>query len=297
MTESPPSESNPVGSFPGSASAYVSNSTTQLAYDLINTSEGISTLVDYLSGLPNDATPSHYVDLEGDNLSRHGIISILQLYVAPKQHTYLLDIHALGQRAFSTQGERTGKTIKDFLENPDIKKVFFDVRNDSDALFHHFRISLDGIQDLQLMEFASRYNKAGFLSGLAKCIERNAPLTPEEIFSWRAVKVIGHNLFNPQSGGSYTVFNQRPLSPEILRYCIQDVQYLPRLWHVYDQRLGESWKHAVVEETKNRVLQSQGSDYNGQGRHMTEPPADWVVRKPEIASTIHPEPSTITRYR
>ncbi|EXF73980.1 3'-5' exonuclease [Colletotrichum fioriniae PJ7] len=295
MTASTASEIKAVGSRPDSASAYDSNSMTPLAYDLVNTPEGISALVDYLSGLPNNAIPLHFVDLEGDNLSRHGIISILQLYVAPKQHTYLLDIHALGEKAFSTTGKRTGKTIKEFLEDPNIKKVFFDVRNDSDALFHHFKISLDGVQDLQLMEFASRYNKAGFLSGLAKCIERNAPLTPEEILAWRAVKMIGHSLFNPQSGGSYAVFNQRPLSPEILRYCIQDVQYLPRLWNVYDQRLGEDWKHAVKKETKNRIQQSKASDYNGQGRHMTEPPADWVVRNPGTAANSHPGSPAITR--
>ncbi|KAF4773343.1 3'-5' exonuclease [Colletotrichum scovillei] len=296
MVASTTNEIKPVGSSLGSASSSDSNSLTPLAYDLVNTPKGISTLIDYVSGLPNDTVPLHYVDLEGDNLSRHGIISILQLYVAPKQHTYLLDIHALGDKAFLTPGERSGKTIKGFLEDPNTKKVFFDVRNDSDALFHHFRINLDGIQDLQLMEFASRHNKAGFLSGLSKCIERNAPMTPEEIFAWRAVKVLGHNLFNPQSGGSYAVFNQRPLSTDILRYCIQDVQYLPRLWAVYDQRLGKDWKHAVEKETKNRILQSHASDYNGQGRHMTEPPADWVVRKPEIAANIHTEPTTITRY-
>ncbi|KAK1673209.1 ribonuclease H-like domain-containing protein [Colletotrichum godetiae] len=269
---------------------------TPLAYDLVNTTEGISTLLDYLSELPNDAIPSHYVDLEGDNLSRHGTISILQLFVAPKQRTYLLDIHSLGEKAFSTPGKTTSKTIKWLLENPNVKKVFFDVRNDSDALFHHFGISLAGIQDIQLMEFASRYNKAGFLSGLARCIERDAPLTPEEILSWRAVKTIGHNLFDPQSGGSYAVFNQRPLSPEILRYCIQDVQYLPRLWAVYDQRIGEDWKHAVEKETKSRILRSKAFDYNGQGRHMTEPPVDWVVRNSGTAANIQPVPTLITRY-
>ncbi|KXH62697.1 3'-5' exonuclease [Colletotrichum salicis] len=286
-------ENKPAGSSLSSVSTTHSSPTTPLAYDLVNTTEGISTLIDYLSELPNDAIPSHYVDLEGDNLSRHGTISILQLYVAPKQDTYLLDIHCLGEKAFSTPGKRTGKTMKGFLENPNVKKVFFDVRNDSDALFHHFEINLAGIQDLQLMEFASRYNKAGFLSGLARCIERNAPLTPEEILSWRVVKTIGHSLFNPQSGGSYAFFNQRPLSPETLQYCIQDVQYLSRLWAVYDQRLGENWKHVVERETKNRILRSKASDYNGQGRHMTEPPVDWVVRNPETAANIQPEPTPI----
>jgi GT2 family glycosyltransferase len=45
---------------------------------------------------------------------------------------------------------------KAILETNDIHKVFFDVRNDSEASFHRFQICLQGVDDVQLMELATR---------------------------------------------------------------------------------------------------------------------------------------------
>lgn len=69
--------------------------------------------------------------------------------------TYLIDIYVLGARAFSTT-DASGNSMKSVLESDSIPKVFFDVRNDSDALYHHFNISLAGVVDLQVMEYATR---------------------------------------------------------------------------------------------------------------------------------------------
>jgi exonuclease 3'-5' domain-containing protein 1 len=59
----------------------------------------------------------------------------------------LVDIYTLGDKAFPTIGAG-GRTLKGILESDSIPKVFFDVRNDSDALFSHFQIRLAGIHDL-----------------------------------------------------------------------------------------------------------------------------------------------------
>ena len=53
-------------------------------------------------------------------------------------------------------------------------KVIFNIGNDSNALFSHYHISVDGIKDLQLMELASRKGSQDFVAGLAKCIERDS---------------------------------------------------------------------------------------------------------------------------
>jgi exonuclease 3'-5' domain-containing protein 1 len=50
-------------------------------------------------------------------------------------------------------------------------EVIFDIRNDSDALFSLFQISVDGIKDLQLMELATRRGSKDFVAGLATCVE------------------------------------------------------------------------------------------------------------------------------
>src|SRR6187549_763034 len=92
-------------------------------------------LLDGRDGLP--AQPSSLCfDLEGKNLSRHGSISILQLHVLPSNRTYLVDVHTLRDRTFSTCGTN-GHTLKEMLESDAIPKVFFDVQNGSDALYSH----------------------------------------------------------------------------------------------------------------------------------------------------------------
>jgi len=212
--------------------------------------------------------PSLYVDLEGINLSREGSISILQIYVAPKKRTYLVDIHTLGSVAFDTADER-GHTLRSVLQSPSIPKVFFDVRNDSDALFSHFKIDLAGVVDLQVMEFATRTFGKRYVNGLAKCIERDLELSHTQRAECQRVKDAGLKLFAPERGGSYEVFNDRPLSAEIGLYCVQDVQWLPTLYETYQQKLDRRQAMAVkvAQATLARVKESQSPSYNGHGKH------------------------------
>lgn len=242
---------------------------------LIDTATAMSALVDILDNQPT-TPPSFYIDLEGVNLSRHGTISILQIYVLPNRKAYLVDIHALGEKAFSTLGSAAGLTFKDILESETIPKVFFDVRRDSDALFSHFQIRLAGVQDLQLMEFATRtFPRGTHVNGLARCIEHHASLTAAERSAWAATKERGLRLFAPERGGSYQVFNERPLSEEITRYCVQDVHFLPRLWARYHGRLTKAWEEKVRRASRDRVALSQTPGFNGMGKHMALAPAGW----------------------
>lgn len=132
-----------------------------MAYTLVSTVSQITALLDSLSvAAPPTPTPFLYLDIEGVNLSRHGSISIIELYYRPVSHpeaahTYLIDIHILGFLAFSTPSTE-GVSLKSILESSKTPKVFFDVSTDSDALFAQFEIKLAGIIDLQLMELASR---------------------------------------------------------------------------------------------------------------------------------------------
>lgn len=237
-----------------------------MATDLVDTRTAVADFINAIADLPT-SPPSLYVDLEGVYLSRHGSISILQVHVSPNNRTYLIDIHTLGDNAFSTAGS-TGETLKGILESDSIPKVFFDVRNDSDALFSHFRISLAGVHDIQLMELATRTFSKRHLSGLSKCIERDISLTVSEKEVWKRAKEKGLDLFAPERGGSYEVFNARPLSKDIMLYCIQDVLFMPNLWLRYDSKITPRWAAKVHEATKKRVSSSQTATYNGKGKHM-----------------------------
>lgn len=45
-------------------------------------------MIEYLQGLPLDIPPI-YIDLDGVDLRRYGIISILQMYIHPLERVYL----------------------------------------------------------------------------------------------------------------------------------------------------------------------------------------------------------------
>ncbi|RFU81465.1 3 -5 exonuclease [Trichoderma arundinaceum] len=244
-------------------------------FTLIDTLPALSAVVDSLKGLPTEP-PSIYVDLEGVNLSRNGTISILQLYIHPTKKTYLIDVLSLKDRCFSTPGGN-GHSLKVILESTTIPKVFFDVRNDSDALYSHFQISLAGILDLQLMELATRTFPRRLVQGLAKCIEKDALfMCTIDRLNWMETKERGANLFLPEKGGSYQVFLERPQRREILTYCAQDVHILPRLWGAYDSKITAIWKQRVVETSMDRVRLSQSPSYNAKERDKILAPAGWA---------------------
>lgn len=182
----------------------LAQSTLQEAYELIDTVEAIPAVIENLMDQPT-APPSLYIDLEGVNLSRQGSISILQIHVAPQNKSYLIDIHILGSEAFNTAG-KLDHTLRSVLQSESIPKVFFDVRNDSDALFSHFQISLAGIVDLQVMEYATRTFQKKFVNGLSKCMENDLGLSYRQKLECQRVKEEGLNLFAPERGGTYAAF-------------------------------------------------------------------------------------------
>lgn len=118
------------------------------------------------------------------------------------------------------------------------------------------------------MEFATRLGRARFVNGLARCITADAGLSTTDSVAFERCKQEGVKLFKPELGGSYEVFNVRPLEHKILNYCVQDVVYLPVLWQVYNAKIGARMQARVVAETKRRVEMTKRADYRGFGRNM-----------------------------
>ena len=231
-----------------------------MAITFLDSEPLVAVLVDALQNLPIDP-PSIYIDLEGDHLSRHGSISIMQIFVRPTNQVYLLDIFVLGEKAFNTPGQ-SGTDLRAVLQSESIPKVFFDVRNDADALFAHFGVSMEGVADVQLMEVAARRSSKLLLAGLGKCIEQDARLKGEVLKRWKATKERGLSLFAPERGGSYEIFNNRPLSEDIMAYCGQDVTCLPLLWNIYSKNLDAEWAAKAKEEARARVEKSKDASYD-----------------------------------
>jgi len=245
--------------------------------EIINTTKQIGDLVDWLilrHSPPEPYEPTMYIDLEGVNLCREGSLSILTLLIdtgIPTIRVCLIDVYSLGSQAFNTTGIK-GKTLKDILHDEKIPKVFFDVRNDSDALFAHFGVALQGVEDVQLMGSATRTTTSSrkYLNGLAKCIEQGV-LHGSDLTSWKLAKEKGGRSFKAEFGGSYKVFEQRPIPTEIISYCVGDVQYLPQLWRRFRSNT-DRWRDLVNKETKKRVEASQKPEYQPHGPDRTLAP-------------------------
>lgn len=241
---------------------------------LIDNVADLSLLLDRIAAYGGQS-PALYIDLEGNNLSRDGTLSLVTIFVDAEDKVYLIDVTVLKNAAFDTESP-DGHTLKDILESEHIIKVFFDIRNDSDALFALHGVRVDGIHDLQLMELASRDFSKRCINGLAKCIERDSGLNYSDRTAWRLAKDVGRDLFAPERGGRYAVFDERPMSSELMDYCVQDVIHMPLLYRLYRRKLSDAWWARVQTETKNRIILAQSATFNGHGRHMALGPSGWT---------------------
>ncbi|KAL8626057.1 hypothetical protein Q9189_008262 [Teloschistes chrysophthalmus] len=234
---------------------------TPIPSHFVDTAQQVTALINDLTNLPS-LPPSLYINLKGIDLSCHGTISIFLLFAVPNNCVYLLDVHNLGAQAFQTTGADGQTTLQSILESASIPKDFFDIRQQSDALYAHFGIRLAGIEDLQLMELRRRPARrmdGNKLQMLAHCILNHAGMGRAHRRAWEAVKEIRSKCIDPALGGTYQVFNSRPLPADILAYCSQKVQFMPDLWNSYHFALGEPRAAEVIEHTGARITDSQRS--------------------------------------
>lgn len=234
--------------------------------------DSLASLASFLDDLPDckGQPPSLYIDLEGNNVSRHGTLSIITILVRPQNKIYLIDVTSLGRDTFTTKSTNKNLALKDVLESDSIIKVFFDIRNDSDALFGLHNIYVQNIEDLQLFEFASRTFSKRCVHGLKKCIETDLNLPYSEKQEWLRAKEKVQGRFR---SGNFAAFDERPMSGEMIQYCAQDVVYMPRLREMYLNRLCDTWYLKIMVETRARIRLSQCPDFNGKGRHMALGPS------------------------
>lgn len=209
----------------------------------------------FLSSIPPSCTL--YLDLEGNNLSRHGTISLITILLHPQKTVHLIDVLTLGTTAFTTPSNNA-KTLKSILEDLNIPKCIWDVRNDADALWAHYNINLAGITDIQLLENASRSDDKTYIRGLDKCIQHDLSLGFIERERWLRTKKDIKALM------PFNIFGVRPMSDKTVQYCVGDVTHLPELYTVYLERINSEWLVKAMQESANRVLEAQSLGYEPQ---------------------------------
>jgi len=195
------------------------------------------------------------VDFEGVKLCRHGALCLVQMTCNDDPRlVYVLDVHVLGKRAF-TMATPQGTCMKGVLEEQSICKVWFDPRNDVDALYHQFGIMPRGIFDLQLAEVADRRNRGlnvNYVQGLYKCLTQCPMLQSEQKVFAERINTLGKRLFEPQNGGNYEIFQHRPLNPVILVYAAHDSRYMLVLYEQYVQAVGQRWTSRIMRAGDER---------------------------------------------
>ncbi|KAH0845641.1 hypothetical protein AYO21_05566 [Fonsecaea monophora] len=199
--------------------------------------------------------PSLYMDIEGVNLGRHRSISLISIYVRPRNKVYVVDVDVLGREAlFTTDGK--GNSLNNILESPLSPKVVFDVRNGSNALFGLFKTSLNGIFDVQLMELALRKGSKDHLASFSSCVQKQH----RDLSDTMNVVDLGEKSDD-----------NRSLGTGMVRYSARKATMLASLWDIYSVGLKPPdkamWRCLIRETTQVRIHVSKRPQYDPQSEN------------------------------
>jgi len=213
-------------------------------YKLVIDETGLEDAMSELKGKIAERNTLLAVDCEGDSLSRKGALTIIT--VATEEKVFIFDVLKLGQLVF-TSG------LGEILEDKSREKLTFDCRQDSDALWHQFKVKLNGVLDLQLLEviyrrenptagstvYAPRFSTMNTpggrrnrrsqrtdeverINGFGRCIELY--LKDEKLTK---IKDKGKRLIKWDT----KVWTRRPLTEDLIQYCVVDTMAMFRLYN------------------------------------------------------------------
>jgi exonuclease 3'-5' domain-containing protein 1 len=221
---------------------------------LVDNEDLLLTMIEQL-----EAAKDINVDFEGIDLSKTGTVCLGQFHVRGSRTVFLVDFIEITDPFQACQGR-----LKNIVESKNIRKIIFDPRNDSDAIFHQFGVTIQNLICLQLCEVALRRQSGigvNFLLGLGKVMENHLSL---EVVN--SIKQAGKQLFAPELGGRYDVFRERPLQKEIIEYCAIDVFYFDELFDKLFVPLSLVQKQWVLQNSDSRALECKMPGYVAKGR-------------------------------
>lgn len=196
------------------------------------------------------------VDLEGMALSRFGPLCLVQLCLGEDPSTvFVVDVHVLGRLAFDLCTP-DGWSLRSVFASPKIVKVWFDPRNDTDALYHQFGVTVDRCFCLQLAEVAYRRSRnisVHFVLSLPKTLSIYHIHSQEQKVFAEAIENTAKSIYRPESGGHYAAFQARPLHPSLLIYAAHDAHDLLALFGFMLSQLEWDWMVAVADQSAIRA--------------------------------------------
>jgi exonuclease 3'-5' domain-containing protein 1 len=255
----------------------------------VDTRAGIAQLVDSIyeaQQVTASCTPLLYMDCEGFGLGRNGSITLLQLYIPMQEMVYIVDVQTLGAETFSTSDTKNTANLKVLLEASTPVKVMWDCRADSDALYAHYNVALNGVIDAQLAENAtnpkSQSNRT--VIELLTCVEKRLNLSAGKIITFSETKAMGRDAMNEgidfvvnhtkkigdeesgyqwistddvgkedrvKEGRAISAMAERPVHPYLINYCVQDVVVLPQILDrcMQSRFWSVDWQDRVINES------------------------------------------------
>jgi hypothetical protein len=166
-------------------------------------------------------------DLEGVNLGREGVVTLLQIAVDENQ-VFCFDVLLLGRALFAPE------CLGGLFMEPNVVKVCFDCRVDGDVLQSHFGLRLSTMYDIQVLYtlvFQSKGDR--FLKGLLHVLQMPEVVTHKGVLR----RVLSGKRRMKALMRRQQVFLHRPLSKETLEYCTSDVVYLLRMHRLWGGRV------------------------------------------------------------
>jgi exonuclease 3'-5' domain-containing protein 1 len=168
-----------------------------------------------LIALPTDG-PNIGADFEGEDLRRDRELDLVLLHDYVVDQTYILDVYHLQSAAFDTSGTDEKSTLRSILQSDKILKLFRDVREESDAIYHHFKVKLDGVLEVWLFMMTANsqgwYSATRYRPGLYKTILNGVDMDVDTKNKWIAAKNNGKALWNPDQDGSFDRFTDHKCS-------------------------------------------------------------------------------------
>ncbi|GAB7361145.1 hypothetical protein MBLNU230_g1179t1 [Neophaeotheca triangularis] len=160
----------------------------------VNTPKGISEMLHAIESVKDtDPTvPLLAVDIEGfDHVNK--TISIVEMSVPLLDNVYIIDTLALGILAFSHPAVGLPDlTLRALFESHQIRKIFFDCRSDSEALSKICNVDLQGVEDCQIMDLATRQKgQREKVKALAMVLPQRLHLSDEDKDAWVNAKCWG----------------------------------------------------------------------------------------------------------
>ncbi|KAH7120612.1 hypothetical protein EDB81DRAFT_766664 [Dactylonectria macrodidyma] len=223
---------------------------------IVDSPSTLKTLMDDLTGLPRKP-PSVFLDADGIDEEES---FVLHLFIEPKNTLYSVrvDSPGLGPLAFQP-GEYGSVSLRSVLESHLIPKVTFDVRGLSRALFHRYSVELHHVQDLQLMELASREAESKRnLEELLMCIFVSVPEAVTTKQRW------------------------------LMSTDVKQVELFPWLWRVYHQKLRGPGQHFWLRQARQkanaRLVKSRIDDVDDD--EQTLGPRMWWDERLKIAAMM-----------